>query len=1218
MTGAGSGGQGPPDGLDSEEAEKCPVCLAALAGRELSMPDSCCHVFCLQCLLTWAELQMSPSCPVDRKPFINIYRWDSSRGLVQVQVQRRAVQTEAESCCCRNPEKKVCLKRSRRQKTERMANSKTRGLVRKCNNNDPSSLGRKKVRAIECCTWSPIPSITSTQEVEDPVWLMEDGPFDTELKLCKPQAQHCPWLSSAAPIPAGGTLRQLSHGRGWNNNRFPFGPTSLPFTSSSPFRPRPFVFQSVVCAITCPKGGEKRGGRSSSSKAPTKQPESLPSRRSGRNSRTQEESPASDSKSPRKLSVSDSDSSAGQSTKPTKPSQVPIKRKGKRVTNRKASGKRKATRKNSCSTAASEEEEEEAEGDGGDSNEMMEDPLKEQQVNNSEQLHNDAEGILNEEQSGLYSNDAEGGAESLKIEETHDETQEQSGEQQQEEEAGEDNSKHSCSSPLACDSPISGSEDKREEEPASSVTIQEKEYEEEASHSPPDSHNTLLEPPMSPQSGEHTEQDNDMEISVPSQEAHHEDSSEDLKDSVCKDLTQSGFPKTEEPEENIANQEAGTSKETNFEIPESAECLEDKSDEPKENAMPKEDITTPKEDNVPQEDLTMSKEDTAHHEVTTLMDDCMSKDDTNVVPMDCGSPMSEHGNDLIFEPSNDKTTVAAAAKLPAPETQVAKDDFTKRHQERERSQERKNGKQRRSRFHSPTSTWSPQREAKKEPSRRSRSRERDGSLPSSRPSRARSRDRDRDGERDYSRRDRSHPDLDQEPDHTEEGPALREDCPGNSLPRGRNVGVAGGLVLEVVLVKTDADKEALAALKMVSLLKILLIAKAGQKILTGSQKRPGGTLKSGAGTAWAHAGEISTGAEETGWSHAVGLVAQGLNVAGVRGRVATVACTTNSCWLYKLNFSGTGNNSGNDSYSRFNENRGGGRKKESDAGDSMLDRSGWSSASSWAVRKTLPADVQDYYSKRERGGPSSWNRQEEETQSLLVADPPKIDPSPQVIPGNAPVAVMSVLPPHPSQMGVLHHQYPIQTLPVTLQPAAPYAMPPQVPVHVHPAVPLLQLPAVGAQSLPPPPPPPPPMQAGNQTSLTTAQPDGHTTRMVSTVVGFIKPTLLPTPTKVSVAAVTQGQVQPSSTTQSSQHSKAQADSSKKEKKQQIQEKAVNEVKTAIKPFYQKKEITKEEYKEIVRKAVEKVCHSKSGEVNSSKVANLVKAYVDKYKHARKK
>lgn len=30
-----------------------------------------------------------------------------------------------------------------------------------------------------------------------------------------------------------------------------------------------------------------------------------------------------------------------------------------------------------------------------------------------------------------------------------------------------------------------------------------------------------------------------------------------------------------------------------------------------------------------------------------------------------------------------------------------------------------------------------------------------------------------------------------------------------------------------------------------------------------------------------------------------------------------------------------------------------------------------------------------------------------------------------------------------------------------------------------------------------------------------------------------------------------------------------------------------------------------------------VCHSKSGEVNPDKVANLVKAYVDKYKRIRK-
>lgn len=41
----------------------------------------------------------------------------------------------------------------------------------------------------------------------------------------------------------------------------------------------------------------------------------------------------------------------------------------------------------------------------------------------------------------------------------------------------------------------------------------------------------------------------------------------------------------------------------------------------------------------------------------------------------------------------------------------------------------------------------------------------------------------------------------------------------------------------------------------------------------------------------------------------------------------------------------------------------------------------------------------------------------------------------------------------------------------------------------------------------------------------------------------------------------------------------------------IQEKAAQEVKLAIKPFYQNKDITKEEYKEIVRKAVDKVSWS---------------------------
>lgn len=42
------------------------------------------------------------------------------------------------------------------------------------------------------------------------------------------------------------------------------------------------------------------------------------------------------------------------------------------------------------------------------------------------------------------------------------------------------------------------------------------------------------------------------------------------------------------------------------------------------------------------------------------------------------------------------------------------------------------------------------------------------------------------------------------------------------------------------------------------------------------------------------------------------------------------------------------------------------------------------------------------------------------------------------------------------------------------------------------------------------------------------------------------------------------------------------------KKLHMQERAIEEVKLAIKPFYQNRDITKEEYKEILRKAVQKV------------------------------
>ncbi|XP_037616450.1 protein SCAF11 isoform X2 [Sebastes umbrosus] len=1284
MTGAGSGGQGPPDGTDAEEAERCPICLGVLAGGELAMPDSCCHVFCLRCLLTWAELQMAPSCPVDRRPFTNVYRWDGNLSCVQVPVRKRATPPEAESCCCRNPEQKVCLKskparRLRRQKAERTADGKTKGLVRKCNDDDPSSLSRKKVRGTECCTWSPSPCVAlttaSTQDIAEPVWVAEDIPYDTGFKHCKPQAQDCPWLSPAAPIPANGSSRQNFHPAGWNHSPFP-----SPFTSSSLFGPGHFVFQGVVCAITCPKGGEKRGGRASTSKAPTKEAKSLPARRSGRNSKSQEEAPAPDPSSPPQSSSPDSDSSTGQPTKPSRASQVPAKRKGKRVTNRKASGKRKAPAKKKkspevvSSPAASEGEDE---GDGCDKKEDEEDKSdQEQDVNNSkQQQQSDAEGNLNEDQDGFNSADEQGDAKPLRndVGEDSDETQEQSNEHELKPDEGDGDM--SCPSDSAPNSPGSfsgGDRSKREEEePASPVSLGEKDCEDRTSPtpsdfenrtspspsdsekrtppspsdsenrtspspsdsekrtspspfdfakgtspspsdsekrtspSPSDSDNALLDNLMSPQCDE---QADDMDICAESEEANNEESSKEMMAGSCENSPQPSSPSAGDSEDNSAVPESKASEDADMKTAGSEPSLVDSSAEGTKDDGPPKDDGPSKDDGPPK-------------------DDSPSMDDTKVVPMDCSSPMSEHGNSPSLELPKE-SAASAAAEPPGSASQAAKDEGDKDQQESEKSQERKNGKPRRSRFHSPTRTWSPKRDSKPESSRRSRSRERDGSPPSSRSSRARSRekDRDRDGERDHSRRERSRErrrrrsrsrsrsksrsrsrsrtrtyrrPSPERPSSREQSPPRKERRGGWRSEQGSGTGGEGrrhqggaGRFENGVPTESSPERQSWSE----------------NPDWVTEKTRGDADVKNRDGFSSAFRERGRGGRGERGRGAGRGGDGGGRSFYNQQGE------TGDSRWP-RNNFSGTGNNSGNDAYSRFNENRGGGRRKDSEPGD----RSGWSSASSWAVRRSLPADVQDYYSKRERGGSGGWNRQEEEQPGTAAADPPKGDAPPQAVPGNAPVPVM------PPQLNVLQHPYPMQgqrgALPVSLQTAAPYAMPPQGPVHLHPAVPLLQGPAVGTQGLPPPPPPPPPMHQGGQTAA--AQPDGYATQMASAMGGYGKPGLLPTPTKAGYASATHGQsafsqLLPSSTTQPGQHNRAQPDSSKKEKKQQIQERAVNEVKNAIKPYYQKNEITKDEYKEIVRKAVEKVCHSKSGEVNSSKVANLVKAYVDKYKHARKK
>jgi len=71
-------------------------------------------------------------------------------------------------------------------------------------------------------------------------------------------------------------------------------------------------------------------------------------------------------------------------------------------------------------------------------------------------------------------------------------------------------------------------------------------------------------------------------------------------------------------------------------------------------------------------------------------------------------------------------------------------------------------------------------------------------------------------------------------------------------------------------------------------------------------------------------------------------------------------------------------------------------------------------------------------------------------------------------------------------------------------------------------------------------------------------------------------------------------------------------------KVQRQERIVEEVKLVLKPAYNKKKITKEAYKEILRKTVPKVCHSRYGEINPSKIEKLVQGYIKKHQHMKKK
>ncbi|KAG1711244.1 PHD and RING finger domain-containing protein 1 [Nymphon striatum] len=51
-----SDGDSGPDG----KIEKCPICLEKFKNQELGMPENCDHTFCLECIVEWSKIQISP------------------------------------------------------------------------------------------------------------------------------------------------------------------------------------------------------------------------------------------------------------------------------------------------------------------------------------------------------------------------------------------------------------------------------------------------------------------------------------------------------------------------------------------------------------------------------------------------------------------------------------------------------------------------------------------------------------------------------------------------------------------------------------------------------------------------------------------------------------------------------------------------------------------------------------------------------------------------------------------------------------------------------------------------------------------------------------------------------------------------------------------------------------------------------------------------------
>jgi len=72
------------------------------------------------------------------------------------------------------------------------------------------------------------------------------------------------------------------------------------------------------------------------------------------------------------------------------------------------------------------------------------------------------------------------------------------------------------------------------------------------------------------------------------------------------------------------------------------------------------------------------------------------------------------------------------------------------------------------------------------------------------------------------------------------------------------------------------------------------------------------------------------------------------------------------------------------------------------------------------------------------------------------------------------------------------------------------------------------------------------------------------------------------------------------------------------KKVQRQDRIVEEIKLVLKPYYNRKKINKDDYKDILRKCVPKIYQSKNEEIDPGKVKKFTLAYLKKLLHESKK